>query len=554
MTREYLKIAGGSVYDPANGIDGEVRDIWISDGSIVEPPGDPEVRAARVIDAAGMVVMPGGVDMHCHIVGPKVNHGRKLSPDHYRGSQPVHRTRLTRSGTMGSVPSTYATGYRYAGMGYTTAFDAAIPPLFARHAHQEFEDTPCIDKGFFALMGNNHYVMRSIQRGEHEKLKAFVGWLLGSAKGYAAKLVNPGGVELWKQRQAGDVKDLDTPVDHFGITPRQIIRSMAQVVDELRLPHSVHIHTNNLGLPGNWSTTLETMKLLEGHRGHLTHIQFHSYGGGDQEEQSFCSKVAPLAEYVNAHPNITVDVGQVVFGQTTSMTADGPVGYFLSRLYKAKWFSADTEQEEGCGVVPIEYKNTSLIHAWQWAIGLEWYLLVEDPWRIVMTTDHPNGGSFLAYPQIIRLLMDRTYRQDILKTVPEAVRDRSLLKDLDREYSLSEIAIITRAGPARILGLKNKGHLGPGADADVTIYTPDANRETMFELPRHVIKAGRIIVEQGEIREDLRGKTLLVSPEYDRDVESDIRSWFEGSYSIQWRNYPVEDTAIPDREVTPCQS
>ncbi|MGP0069331.1 MAG: formylmethanofuran dehydrogenase subunit A [Isosphaeraceae bacterium] len=554
MTREYLKIAGGTVYDPANGIDGQIRDIWIADGSIVEPPADPDVRPARVIDAAGMVVMPGGVDMHCHIVGPKVNHGRKLSPDHNRDSQPVRRTRLTHSGTMGSVPSTFATGYKYAGMGYTTAFDAAIPPLFARHAHQELEDTPCIDKGFFALMGNNHYVMRSIQRGEHEKLRAFVGWLLGSAKGFAAKLVNPGGVEVWKQRQAGNVKDLDTPVDHFGITPRQIIRSMAQVVDELRLPHSVHIHTNNLGLPGNWNTTLETMRLLEGHRGHLTHIQFHSYGGGDQDEETFCSKVEPLAEYVNAHPNITVDVGQVVFGRTTSMTADGPAGYYLSRLYKSKWFSADTEQEEGCGVVPIEYKNTSLIHAWQWAIGLEWYLLVEDPWRIVMTTDHPNGGSFLAYPQIIRLLMDRTFRQDILKTVPAAVRDRSLLKELDREYSLSEIAIITRAGPARILGLKNKGHLGPGADADVTIYTPDSNRETMFELPRHVIKAGRIIVEQGEIREDVQGKTLIVAPDYDREVEPDIRGWFEGSYSIQWRNYPVEEAAIPDREVISCQA
>ncbi len=553
MTREYLKIAGGTVYDPANGIDGAVRDIWIADGSIVEPPGDPEVRPSRVIDAAGMVVMPGGVNMHCHIVGPKVNHGRKLTPDHNRNSRPIHRTGLTRSGTMGSVPSSYATGYRYAGMGYTTAFDAAIPPLFARHAHQELEDTPCIDKGFFALMGNNHYVMESIRRGELEKLRAFVGWLLGSTKGYAAKLVNPGGVEVWKQRQAGDVQDLDTPVDHFGITPRQIIRSMAEVVDELRMPHAVHIHTNNLGLPGNWTTTLETMKLLEGHRGHLTHIQFHSYGGGAQDEETFCSKVVPLAEYVNAHANITVNVGQVVFGQTTSMTADGPVGYYLSQLYKTKWFCADTEQEEGCGVVPIEYKNTSLIHAWQWAIGLEWYLLVEDPWRIVMTTDHPNGGSFLAYPQIIRLLMDRTYRQDVLKTVPAAVRDRTLLKDLDREYSLSEIAIITRAGPARILGLKNKGHLGPGADADVTIYTPDANRETMFELPRHVIKGGRIIVEQGEIREEVGGKTLLVAPEYDRDMEPDIRTWFEGRYSIQWRNYPVEDAAIPDREIISCQ-
>ena len=80
MTREYLKIAGGTVYDPANGIDGQMRDIWIADGSIVEPPADPDIRPARVIDAAGMVVMPGGVDMHCHIVGPKVNHGAQDVP------------------------------------------------------------------------------------------------------------------------------------------------------------------------------------------------------------------------------------------------------------------------------------------------------------------------------------------------------------------------------------------------------------------------------------------------------------------------------------------
>ena len=243
---------------------------------------------------------------------------------------------------------------------------------------------------------------------------------------------------------------------------------------------------------------------------------------------------------MNAHPNITVDVGQVVFGRTTSMTADGPVGYYLSKLYKTKWFSADTELEEGCGVVLHQrYKNTSLIHAWQWAIGLEWYLLVEDPWRIVMTTDHPNGGSFLAYPQIIRLLMDRTYRQDVLKTVPAAVRDRSPAQGSGpRVFALGDRDHHASPGPAlAFLGLKNKGHLGPGADADVTIYTPDPNRETMFQLPRHVIKGGRIIVEQGEIREDVQGKTLLVAPDYDREVEPDIRSWFEGScaHSIQWR-------------------
>ena len=549
MPDSLIKISQGTIYDPANHVDGEVRDVWIADGKIVDAPTDPAVRPTRQIDARGLVVMPGGIDMHCHIAGPKVNVARKMRPEEKRKAEVIHRTNHTHSGTMGSVPSTFATGYKYAGMGYTTAFDAAIPPLGARHAHEEFDDTPCLDKGFYVLMGNNHYVMRSIKEKEPQKLKAFIAWLLSASKGFAPKLVNPGGVEVWKQKQAGNVHGLDSEVDHFGVTPRQIVSGVAQAAQELKLPHPVHIHCNNLGMPGNWETTLETMRALEGRRGHITHIQFHSYGGGDGDENTFNSKVVPLAEYVNTHSNITVDVGQVLFGETTSMTGDGPLGYFLSNIYGGKWFSSDTEMEAGCGITPIKYKNKSLVHALQWAIGLEWYLLVEDPWRVVMSTDHPNGGSFLAYPQIIRFLMDRTYRQDVLKTCPPLVGKRSTLVDIDREYTLNEIAIITRAGPARILGLKNKGHLGIGADADITVYTPNDNKELMFEMPRLVMKSGQIIVEHGELRESRIGRTLHVMPEYDVDVEADIQKWFEQYYSIQWRNYPVDASYMHDPEV-----
>jgi len=552
MAGSWFKISGGTVYDPTNGVDGLVRDLWIQNGKIVEPPTDPSVRPDRVLDATGLVVMPGGVDMHSHIAGPKVNVARRMRPEEKRKAEKVYRTANTHSGTMGSVPSTFATGYKYAGLGYTTAFDAAIPPLAARHAHEEFDDTPCIDKGFYVLMGNNHYIMKAIQDREPQKCKAFIAWLLGAAKGYAPKLVNPGGVEVWKQQQGGNVHGLDSVVEHFNVTPRQIIEAVSQAAAELRLPHQVHIHCNNLGLPGNWETTLETMRAMEGHGGHLTHIQFHSYGGGDGDENTFNSKAAELAAYVNEHPKLTVDVGQVMFGQTTSMTGDGPLGYYLSNIYNTKWFSSDTEMEAGCGIAPIEYKNKTLIHALQWAIGLEWYLLVEDPWRVVMSTDHPNGGSFLAYPQIIRLLMDRTWRKDVLAGVHPRVRERSTLANLDREYTLSEICIITRSGPARILGLKDKGHLGPGADADITIYTPHENKETMFELPRFVIKDGQILVEQGEIREPVLGKTLHVGPDYDREIETDIAAWFEKYYSIRFRNYTVQEEYLHEHERVAC--
>ena len=544
----WLKIANGTVYDPANGIDGAVMDLWVKDGKMSASPTEPDIRPDKTIDATGLVVMPGGVDMHCHIAGPKVNVARKMRPEDKRKAPVVRRSEFTRSGTTGSVPSTFATGYLYAGMGYTTAFDAAIPPLGARHAHEEFHDTPVIDKGMFVLMGNNHYAMKSIAEKDPAKLQAFAGWLLGAAKAYGIKLVNPGGVEVWKEG-GSNIHGLDDEVPAFHVTPRQIIQSLAQAAMDLRLPHPVHIHCNNLGLPGNWKTTLATMQALEGRRAHMTHIQFHSYGGDADDQGTFCSHVPKLADYVNANPNITVDVGQVLFGETTSMTGDGPLGYYLHKVTGRKWFNGDTEMEAGCGIVPITYKDKSFVHSIQWAIGLEWYLLINDPWRIAMSTDHPNGGSFLAYPEIVQLLMDRTYREEVLKRVPPKVLQHCRLNDMDREYTLNEIAIITRASPARMLGLKHKGHLGPGADADIAIYTPNKDRKAMFEMPRFVIKSGTIVVEQGEVRAEVEGVALHVNPKYDPERLPDIKKWFEDNYTIQFANYPVDPHHLPKGSV-----
>jgi len=281
------------------------------------------------------------------------------------------------------------------------------------------------------------------------------------------------------------------------------------------------------------------MKTVAGMKAHLTHIQFHSYGGGDADAGSICSRVEPLAAFINGQSEVTVDVGQVMFGRTTSMTGDGPLGHFLQQISGEKWVSADTELESGCGISPIEYRDKNFVHALQWAIGLEWYLLVEDPWQVVMSTDHPNGGSFMAYPQIIRLLMDYDYRMEMLAQVNPKVLQHSVLKDLRREYSLSEIAVITRAGPAKILGLKNKGHLGVGADADVVVYDPSENYEEMFALPYWVIKAGEVLVEETDLRNSSSGKTLTSVADYDRDRNDSIEAWIDGHYSIRAENYGI---------------
>jgi formylmethanofuran dehydrogenase subunit A len=182
------------------------------------------------------------------------------------------------------------------------------------------------------------------------------------------------------------------------------------------------------------------------------------------------------------------------------------------------------------------------VHALQWGIGLELFLLSRDPWRLVLSTDHPNGGSFLSYPKLIRLLMDREYRNDQLERAnKKAIRSTVLLDDLDREYTLAEIAIITRAGPARLLGLADKGHLGPGADADVTIYDDREDREEMFAAPRYVIKGGRVVVRDGEIVEALDGELLRVAAAHDPAVADVLRERFEERYTVQFDSYPVRE-------------
>jgi formylmethanofuran dehydrogenase subunit A len=338
---------------------------------------------------------------------------------------------------------------------------------------------------------------------------------------------------LWKQN-VREIKSLDDPIGAANVTPRAILETLTDAGNALGLPHPVHIHCNNLGLPGNIEITLESMRAVGGRRAHFTHLQFQSYA------KPWASAAKRIAEYFAAHPEVSGDVGQVMFGPACTLTADGAVEYLLHMSTGRKWVNVDIELETGCGIVPYTYRDTAAVAALQWVVGLELFLLSPDPWRLVLSTDHPNGGSFMSYPELIRLLMDRTYRDDRLKKINQKHLAGSALADgLAREYTLSEIAIITRAGPARLLGLRNKGHLGPGADADITVYARSANAAEMFATPRYVVKAGALVVEEGQLRRAPSGQRLHITPGYDRAVESDIRKYFQGNVSIEFDNYAV---------------
>ncbi len=540
-----MRIKGGKVYDPANGIHGEVRDICIADGRIVA-----EIEGGRTIDANGLIIFPGGVDIHTHVAGAALNFARAMTPENHRAAMPFLRTQERRAGIGGPTPTTFATGYLYAGMGYTTVVEAAVPVLSARHTHEELRDIPIVDKACCVLMANNEIVLDLLEAGETERARDVVAWLIWAAKAYGVKAVNPGGVTAWKWGK--DAKAIHEPVCGYSkTTPAKIIASLARIVDDLGLPHPLHLHCNNLGAPGNVATTLETMKVLEGNRAHMAHLQFHAYGGDDWH--NIRSEAATIADYFNAHPNLTCDAGAVLFGNTVTITADGPWQHLLYQLTGHKWGNLDVENETGCGIVPYTYKGSNLVNAVQWAVGLELLLLIKDPWRVFLTTDHPNGACFWRYPEIIHLLMNADFRKERVRALPAKALKRIVLADLDRQYTLSEIAIITSAGPARALGLSQKGHLGVGADADVSIYNENPDGVLMFRYPRYVIKAGEIAVEEGDIRSTHEGREFLVQPTCDPKIEDFLRPVFQQQYTMSFDNYPVELERIGRPEIRPCK-
>ena len=177
------------------------------------------------------------------------------------------------------MPSTFTTGYRYAGLGYTTAFDAAVAPLMARHSHAELDDTPCVDGGIFVLMGNDEYLLRQIDAGERDRARDYAAWLLGATGAYAVKIVNPGGIEAGRRASATSTGLDDAvagrqgdPARHPGDAGRRGQRARGC---RTRCTSTATTWAS----PGNAATTLASMETLAGRRAHFTHLQFHSYGG-----------------------------------------------------------------------------------------------------------------------------------------------------------------------------------------------------------------------------------------------------------------------------------
>src|SRR5215831_18889938 len=539
------RIEGGRVIDPANGRDG-VGDIWMSDGRIVEPPLGGGADATY--NAVGKIVMAGAIDIHSHIAGWSVNTARLLLPEFRLGfAVRPGTTPLSSAGWPA-----FEIGCLYAAMGFTTVVEPAVSPHYALHAHLELADIPIIDKATLAVLGNDDFLLGLI-RGEESAaaMRDYVAWTLAATRSLGIKVINAGGAAAFKE----NVREFsfDDVVPSYGVSSREIVRTLQHAVNELGVPHPLHVHCNNLGIAGSADTALATIAAAEGLPLHLAHLQF--YGYGKEGEHGFSSAAARLAEAVNAAKSVTIDVGQVMFGQTVTVSLD------VLRQFKArnqarprKWAILDGDAN-GAGIVPYNYRSADFYNAVQWAAGMELFLLIDDPWRVFFTTDHPNGAPFTVYPEILALLMSRDLRAQWIATLPKEALEVTTLSSIAREYSLVDIAIMTRAAPAKLLGLKDRGHLGVGALADIAVYSPGNDKAAMFREAALIFKNGQLVVRDGSVRHAPFGRTLRADPDYESGIRVRMRDYYQERYALSPEFMTVADATIgrPDPfEIVPC--
>ena len=544
-----FKIVNGKVFDPTQNFNGNKTDIYVDNGIIVKPNPSEFYKFKTVYDATDLIVMAGAIDIHSHIAGGNVNNARLLSPEIHSNFLKQNLRRKKNLPGFNSRWTSDGTGYRYAEMGFTTVVEPAVLPINSFLTHLELEKIPMIDKAGLAILGNDSFLLESMHKKKGQNfLNDYVAYTLNSTKCLGLKVINAGGAEFFKK--GGETFDLDDVVPSYGVTSRQILTALNKANEDLNIKHPLRVHCNNLGVPGNIKTILETIKTAEGRRMHLAHVQF--YGYDNEGKRGFSSGSVQLADAVNKNNNITVDVGQVMFKPTITISSD------ILRQFEArnnanpkKWIINEVE-DGGGGIVPYEYKSKNFVNSLQWLIGLEIFLMIKDPSKVFFTTDHPNGAPFTSYPELFRLLMDYEFRLEKMSKINQESLKFSFLKDIKRTYSMYDIAIMTRSSPAKILGLKDRGSLKSGCIADISIYDPKKKTDQMFQSAKYVFKNGNEIVRNGKVLKYQKSSTIAVDIRYEKSITKDLQSWINRFYSLDVDDFKVNTDFFRNSNFTYC--
>ena len=415
-----IRIRNGTVYDPANGIEGEKMDIFVAEGKIVD-----EIKPDEIIDATDKTVMAGGIDVHSHVATYGLNLAR------FTFGFP----------TVGEIGDTYAR------MGYTHVNEPLMTLNTASYVHHELSSIPLVDTSALLVL-SLYDIDKEIREGDKASVKSALPLLLDLTKSIGIKIYD---IRVRYAKKGFFYRGIDVTkclkffYDLYK-APKVLLRTYPELLDE-------------------------DTDLLRGFC--MAHI-----GSGIADDVRYEAAIEILKK------GGAVDLGIVSPYQDEAVNMR--IGYGAAT---EKFMSMDIGLEQPLIISEVDEKREGNTKSLRFALDALEYL----PSSIIsFSTDSPSGCLFSSYPKLFAWLLSRGNRKELMP---------------DAEYSLYELAQITRTNPARQLGLENKGHLGIGADADIAIYDLDENTEGR-ELEKRLgncsflLKGGEAIIKEGKLNKE----------------------------------------------------
>ena len=275
------KLAGGTRLRSAQRHRRQAMDLWIEDGRIVRAARRRQGRRGDRRRRQG-----GDAGRHRPAQPYRRRQGQHRADDAARGASRARPAAATAAAAAAAAmparrPSPPATPMP----AWATPWPSSrrcCRPTRARRTRR-WPTCRCSTKAPTSLLGNDDLFLGLVKDGagpgRDPRLRR-----LDAARdpGAGGQDRQPGGISAFKFN--GRKLDLDEAGPFYGITPRTILTTLADALTELGVPHPIHVHGCNLGVPGGDATTLATIAGMEGRPIHLTHLQFHSYGKDGQAE------------------------------------------------------------------------------------------------------------------------------------------------------------------------------------------------------------------------------------------------------------------------------
>lgn len=455
-----LILRGGTLVDPVSGRHG-ICDLAFSGGRVAEVGPGLAYRAREEIDCRGLHVLPGIIDSHVHLSS-------------WLGGAGGHRM-LARAGV-------------------TTAFDVAGPVdsvMEIAASHGVGLTLACID-----------YVR----------------------PGHTVDTTNPMTDELSdhlaKARRSGAV-GLKVLGGHFPLTAEATARTIALCAKE---GAHVAFHAGTLETPQDMRGMREAVALADGHPLHLPHVNAYVRG----THAPILIETQEACDLLEANPHVWSESYLAPFNGNSAKCANGiPESVATQRNLKKGGYEPTAGGMEAAILggwahvhMPVGGENVlgtgeAALAAWRAAegdIGCSFYVNPPEA-RINLAVMRRKDGSFA----IDALATDGggIPRNDLC--------ERGLALVALDALTIGEFVVKTSTEPARMMGiLDRKGHLGTGADADVTVIDLAARRPVMsFGMGRAILMRGQVVgqgttvlapAEAGERLRSLRLGHVPVAP------------------------------------------